>query len=222
MAHGQAMITTADERRQGEREPRLRADQRSRRRTSAPRSTSTSGTKTSLTRSARRWIGALEPWARSTSSTIRARAVSRPDARRAHDERAGRVDRGADDLVARPTWSTGIGSPVSIDSSTAEAPSTTTPSTGTLSPGRTRSRSPGTTVGQLDVLVDAVADAAGRRRLEGDQPPDRAGGPALRAALEPPPEQDEADDDRRAVEVGLRVRARPRARARATASRPRE
>ena len=37
---------------------------------------------------------------------------------------------------------TGTGSPVSIDSSTALEPSTTTPSTGTFSPGRTRSTSP--------------------------------------------------------------------------------
>ena len=37
---------------------------------------------------------------------------------------------------------TGSGSPVSIDSSTALAPSVTTPSTGIFSPGRTRSRSP--------------------------------------------------------------------------------
>ncbi len=38
--------------------------------------------------------------------------------------------------------STGIDSPVTIDSSTAAAPSTTTPSTGIFSPGRTRSTSP--------------------------------------------------------------------------------
>ena len=37
---------------------------------------------------------------------------------------------------------TGIGSPVSIDSSTALLPSSTTPSTGTFSPGRMRSASP--------------------------------------------------------------------------------
>ena len=36
-------------------------------------------------------------------------------------------------------FSTGIGSPVTIDSSTALEPSSTTPSTGTFSPGRTRS-----------------------------------------------------------------------------------
>jgi hypothetical protein len=40
-------------------------------------------------------------------------------------------------------FSTGIGSPVTIDSSTVLAPSSTTPSTGTFSPGRTRRRSPG-------------------------------------------------------------------------------
>jgi hypothetical protein len=40
-------------------------------------------------------------------------------------------------------FSTGMGSPVTIDSSTALVPSVTTPSTGTFSPGRTRSRSPG-------------------------------------------------------------------------------
>ena len=37
---------------------------------------------------------------------------------------------------------TGVGSPVTIDSSTALVPSATAPSTGTASPGRTRSRSP--------------------------------------------------------------------------------
>ena len=42
-------------------------------------------------------------------------------------------------------FSTGSGSPVSIDSSTEERPSTTAPSTGTFSPGRTRSRSPTST-----------------------------------------------------------------------------
>jgi hypothetical protein len=39
-------------------------------------------------------------------------------------------------------FSTGMGSPVIMDSSIALAPSSTTPSTGTFSPGRTRSRSP--------------------------------------------------------------------------------
>ncbi len=42
-------------------------------------------------------------------------------------------------------FSTGIDSPVTIDSSTALVPSITTPSTGIFSPGRTRRRSPGWT-----------------------------------------------------------------------------
>ena len=144
MAHGQAMITTP-----------MKAVRASVKRGSGPTSiqatnvsdaiTRTSGTNTSLTRSASRWIGALEPWARSTSSTIRARAVSRPTC-------VARITNEPVVLIVAPMTSspadlvTGIGSPVSMDSSTAEAPSTTTPSTGTLSPGRTRSRSPGTTV----------------------------------------------------------------------------
>ena len=40
---------------------------------------------------------------------------------------------------------TGSDSPVTIDSSTLERPSTTSPSTGTFSPGRTAITSPGTT-----------------------------------------------------------------------------
>ena len=53
-------------------------------------------------------------------------------------------------------FSTGIGSPVSIDSSTLERPSSTTPSTGTFSPGRTRSRSPTCTCVERDVLLVAA------------------------------------------------------------------
>ncbi len=104
----------------------------------------TAGTNTSLIRSASRWIGALDPWARWTSSTIRASAVSRPTrvARMTNEPVVLRVAPMTSSPVA---FVLGIGSPVSIDSSTGDAPSTTTPSTGTLSPGRTRSRSPGTT-----------------------------------------------------------------------------
>ena len=49
-------------------------------------------------------------------------------------------------ITRLPTsFSTGRDSPVTIDSSTELLPSTTSPSTGTRSPGRTRKRSPGTT-----------------------------------------------------------------------------
>ena len=106
--------------------------------------TRTTGTKTPLMRSARRWIGALEPWARWTSSTIWASAVSRPTfvARNTNDPVVLSV---APITVSPGPFRTGMASPVSIDSFTADAPSTTTPSTGIFSPGRTRTRSPTTT-----------------------------------------------------------------------------
>ena len=73
IAHGQAMTTHGDERRQREREPRLRAEPANQITNVAAATTSTNGTKTSLIRSARRWIGALEPCARWTIATIDAR-----------------------------------------------------------------------------------------------------------------------------------------------------
>ena len=48
--------------------------------------------------------------------------------------------------VSPGCFSTGIDSPVSIDSSTDELPCSTTPSTGTFSPGRTRTASPTWTI----------------------------------------------------------------------------
>ena len=59
----------------------------------------------------------------------------------AHDKRAGLVDCGADHTLTAP-FSTGIGSPVIIDSSMLLRPSMITPSIGIFSPGRTRSISP--------------------------------------------------------------------------------
>ena len=170
-------------------------------------STRTSGTNTSAMRSASRAIGAFEPWARSTSSTIRASAVSSPTC-------VARMTNVPVVLSVAPMTSspgplaTGIGSPVSSDSSTAEAPSTTSPSTGILSPGRTRSRSPTATVSSGDL------DVARRRRPAGPSsapgPTSRRmapDGPDLGARLEPPAEQHEPDDDRRGVEVGERLEA---------------
>ena len=75
---------------------------------------------------------------------MRASAVSRPT-------RVARMTNVPVVLSVAPMTSSpgplpaGIGSPVSSASSTADDPSTTRPSTGTLSPGRTRSRSPTTT-----------------------------------------------------------------------------
>lgn len=63
---------------------------------------------------------------------------------------------------------TGSGSPVSMDSSTALLPSTTTPSTGTFSPGRTRSRSP--TCTWASGTSSSLPSAAMRRAVLGARP----------------------------------------------------
>ncbi len=104
----------------------------------------TTGTNTAATRSATRWIGARERWACETSATMWASSVSAPT-------RSARITKLPVAFTVAPVsllpavFSTGIGSPVIIDSSTDEAPSSTVPSTGIFSPGRTRRRSPGFT-----------------------------------------------------------------------------
>ena len=119
------------------------------------------------TLSAMRCIGALERCAIATIWTI------------------------CDNTVADPTWSDritsaplvlsvapmslsptrlviGSGSPVSIDSSTALLPSTTSPSTGTFSPGRTRSLSPTWT--WVSGTSSSWPSAAMRRAVFGARP----------------------------------------------------
>ncbi len=104
----------------------------------------TAGTNTAATRSASLCTGALEPCASRTILTIWARAVSAPT-------RVARTRRTPSREIVAPATSspgplaTGMDSPVSIDSSTAARPSSTTPSTGIRSPGRTMTRSPGRT-----------------------------------------------------------------------------
>ena len=95
----------------------------------------------------------------------------------------------------------GIGSPVSIDSSTAELPSTTTPSTGTFSPGRTRDEVAGENGGDRHVHLAAVAHDAGRARLQPDELAHGVAGLALGARLEQAAEEDQRDDERGGVEV---------------------
>ena len=101
----------------------------------------TTGTKTALTWSTRRWIGAFLAWADSTSRTMRASVLSAPSA-------VVRTSSRPSPLMAPPVTrspaclATGRLSPVINDSSTALAPSCTTPSTATRSPGRTTTRSP--------------------------------------------------------------------------------
>jgi len=89
------------------------------------------------------WIGARDRCASATMATIWASNVSLPT-------RSARITKLPVVLTVAPVtlspgfFSAGRGSPVIMDSSTALRPSSTTPSTGTFSPGRTRSRSPRT------------------------------------------------------------------------------
>ncbi len=104
-------------------------------------STRTTGTKIPEIRSARRCTSALPFCASSTSRAIRASWVSAPI-------RVASTTRRPDALTVAPVTespadtSTGTDSPVSMEASTAELPSTTVPSVAIFSPGRTTNRSP--------------------------------------------------------------------------------
>ena len=97
--------------------PGLRTPARTRGRRSATAMPMTIGTNTAEIRSARRWIGALAPWALRTSAMMRESTVSCPT-------RVARICTDPYRLSVAPTTSspsafaTGAGSPVSIDSST--------------------------------------------------------------------------------------------------------
>jgi hypothetical protein len=103
--------------------------------------TITAGTKMPATLSARPWIGARLRWASATMWTIWPNNVSSPT-------RSARITKLPVPFTVPPVtlspadFSTGSGSPVIMDSSTLEWPSSTSPSTGTLSPGTTRRVSP--------------------------------------------------------------------------------
>ena len=129
-----------------------------------------------------------------------------------HHQRAGPVAGPSRDLLPGP-WSTGRGSPVSIDSSTADQPLTTTPSRGMASLGRTRTSAPTGTlsggdevpfgvvgsdttraVGGRSAISECMARAARRRaRASTARPVTRmammsgAMTPCRRAANSPPP-----------------------------------
>ena len=103
--------------------------------------TTTAGTNRPATVSASFWMGARERWASATMRTICDSIVSSPT--RVAAMTSDPVPLTVPPVIGSPAaFSTGIGSPVIMDSSTFERPSTTSPSTGTFSPGRTRSRSP--------------------------------------------------------------------------------
>ena len=114
-----------------------------------------------------RCIGARERCASATICTICASTVAEPTC-------SERITRAPLVFIVAPMslsparLVTGSGSPVSIDSSTALLPSTTTPSTGTFSPGRTRSRSP--TCTWVSGTSSSLPSAAMRRAVLGASP----------------------------------------------------
>ena len=101
----------------------------------------TAGTNHKANLSAWRWTGALVACACRTRSMIRASAVCAPTL--VVRKRNVPVVFMVAAMTASPArFSTGTLSPVNRDSSTSETPSSTTPSTGIRSPGRTSTRSP--------------------------------------------------------------------------------
>ena len=89
-------------------------------------------------------MGALLPCASCTIRTIWAKTVSLPTLV-AFILRRPILFSVAPITSSLGPLSTGMDSPVNMDSSTAEVPSTTMPSTGSFSPGRTTTRSPTST-----------------------------------------------------------------------------
>ena len=87
-------------------------------------------------------MGARRAWACSTNRIMRARAVSEPTRLTSRTSGASKFKLPDESSVPGSTWS-GIGSPVRLETSTAESPSRTTPSTGMRSPARSWTRSPG-------------------------------------------------------------------------------
>ncbi len=116
----------------------------------------TIGTNTPEIRSASRCTRALPVWASSTMRAIWASVVSAPT-RVARTTRRPPALTVAPVTASPPLTSTGIDSPVSIEASTADAPSWTTPSVAIFSPGRTTNRSPGLSISAGRRVLGAVA-----------------------------------------------------------------
>ena len=156
----------------------------------------TAGTNQAATASACRWIGARERWALATMATICASVVSAPT-RRASMTRLPVPLMVAPVTGSPAAFSTASGSPVSMLSSTDERPSTTSPSTGTFSPGRTRSRSPTRTSSSGDLRLAAVGtDPPRGPRRQPHQRADRRAGLLAGGELEDLPEQHQHHDHR--------------------------
>ena len=163
---------------------------------------STVGTNTEEILSASRPIAGLLDCARRTISIMRASAVSAP-MRLAWNRKVPAV-LSVPPVTSSPTFfPTGIGSPVSMDSSTLEWPSMITPSTGIFSPGRTRrvSLSPtsamGISISRPSRMTRAVLGCKPIRAL------DCFRGLTAGAHFERLTEIDKRDDNSRGLEIGV-------------------
>ena len=146
-------------------------------------------------------MGARLRCASLTIRTICARSVSLPT-------RSARIMKLPVPLTVPPVtllpfvFSTGIGSPVTIDSSTDVLPSITTPSTGTFSPGRTRNRSPGFTRSNGTSSSDPSSRIkTSRLRRKSQQSFDRSAGLASRAEFQHLAQQHQGGDNCSGVEI---------------------
>jgi hypothetical protein len=105
-------------------------------------------------------------------------------------------------ITVEPAFlSTGIGSPVIIASSTALPPSTTVPSTGTFSPGRTPRRSPTCTASSGISSSRPSVDAPCSARAEIEKRADCPARPPSRLQLEHLAHEHERHDHRGRLEV---------------------
>ncbi len=126
------------------------------------------------------------------------------DARRPHHERAGRVEGRPDDLGAGAHLDrhglagqhAGVDRGPALDDDAVDGHPLPRPDAQQVTDDHRFER---------HVLVPPVAHEPGGLGPQPHEPPDRPGRAGLGAMLEPPTEQDEPDDDRRRVEVGLRV-----------------
>ena len=129
-----------------------------------------------------------------------------PDPVGSHHERAGRIDRCADDLIARPDGDGHrlagehrcVDRGAAFDDDTVDRDPLARPDAQEVAD---------TDLLEGDLAFPAILDDPRDRRAERGKPADRAGRPALGPRLEPPPEQDQTDDDGRGVEVGHRLDA---------------
>ena len=106
------------------------------------------------------------------------------DAGGPHDETTTDVDGRADHAVVDCPPRPGTLSPVSIDVSTADEPSITTPSVAIRSPGRTTNTSPTVELLDRDARLDAVPENGDILGAEAQQCTEGRAGPLLGAALE--------------------------------------